>query len=181
MKMNLRNAFKYTLFWLSLLLAWRGQYAIAGDRDLINLAGYIPVQYCELVQHWNEYDGKNVAIRASYRYGFEWREIFGMKCLEQITWAEFEPESDSAEKSIDRAMRKIPRQQGTINATFYGTFKGTKGHRYGHLGGYAFGFDVKFIEDVEVVSKDDLIPPKLSVKEQNKLCQGNEQPKTVGK
>jgi hypothetical protein len=140
-----------------------------GDTDT---ASYTPVSYCELIRHPAEYDGKRVAVRATYRYGFEWQELFGLKCRDTgKTWLEFETETAA---TVRRALSKAPQHQGTLNATFYGTFRGTKGP-YGD-GGYPFRFDVKSVRAVEVVSKDGWAPERLSASEQQKLCQGDEQP-----
>lgn len=76
--------------------------------------------------------------------------------------------------TVRRALSKAPQHQGTLNATFYGTFRGTKGP-YGD-GGHPFRFDVKSVRAVEVVSKDGWAPERLSASEQQKHCQGDEQP-----
>jgi hypothetical protein len=168
MKTNFRSALTVTL------LAWIafGEGTTAkGQHGEADMAGYTPVSYCELVRYPKEYDGKIVAVRATYRYGFEWQELLCIKCRDQRkTWLEFEAEPASG---VRRALGKAPRHQGTLNATFYGTFRGTKGP-YGD-GGYVFRFDVKFIKGVEIVSKDGWAPEHLSASEQQKLCQGDEE------
>jgi hypothetical protein len=171
MKTNFRSALTVSLL-ASLWIAFGGgATAKAQQHGEADMAGYTPVSYCELVRHPKEYDGKNVAVRASYRYGFEWQEMFCIKCRDQgKTWLEFEAETASA---VRRALGKAPRHQGTLNATFYGTFRGAKGP-YGD-GGYVFRFDVKSVKAVEIVSKDGWAPERLSASEQQKLCLGDEE------
>ncbi len=170
MKTHFRSALTAVLLGCLWIVLWGGATAGAQQHGEADMAGYTPVSYCELVRHPKEYDGKNVAVLATYRYGFEWQEMFCMKCRDQgKTWLEFETESASA---IRRALGKAPRHQGTLNATFYGTFRGTKGP-YGD-GGYVFRFDVKSVKAVDIVSKDGWAPERLSASEQQKLCQGDE-------
>jgi hypothetical protein len=143
------------------------------DTDTVE---YAPAKFCELILHPKEYDGQSVAVRASYRYGFEWQEIFGMRCRNEAkTWLEF----DAVSPALRRALGKAPRHQGTINATFYGTFHGSGG-RYGD-GGYAFKFDATSIRSVQIISRDGWAPDRLSVEEQQRLCKGDELPAHSGK
>jgi hypothetical protein len=131
---------------------------------------YLPVSYCELVQKPMDYDGKKVAVRASYRYGFEWQEMFCMRCrAARKTWLEFEA---GAAAGVRHALAKAPHDQGTLNATFYGIFRGVRGP-YGD-GGYDFKFDLTSATAVEVVSRQGWVPERLTHNEQKKLCQGDD-------
>ena len=38
------------------------------------------VDYCDLIRHASDYDGKAVAVKATYRYGFEWQELYCVGC-----------------------------------------------------------------------------------------------------
>lgn len=132
-------------------------------------AEFTPVSYCDLVRHPKEHDGKQVAVWATYRYGFEWQEMYCVKCRDEgKTWLEFEEETAPA---VRHALGRAPRYQGTLNATFYGTFHGTKGP-YGD-GAYPFRFDVKSVEAVDLVSRAGWPPQSLSASEQQRLCQGD--------
>jgi len=87
-----------------------------GDGDV---STYTPVSYCELIRHAVQYDGRRVAVRASYRYGFEWQEMFCMKCRDHgKTWLEFESDTSS---SVRRALRKARpgRARSTPHSTEY--------------------------------------------------------------
>ncbi len=131
------------------------------------LASYAQVSYCDLLQHPKEYDGKQVAMRASYRYFFEVSEMFCLKCRDKgKTWLEYS--FDNA-KTVNRALRNTPDHQGIINAVFYGTFRGTEGG-YGD-GGYLYKFDLEFVKDVKVVYRDGRDPELLPANVKKKVCQ----------
>jgi hypothetical protein len=134
---------------------------------------YEPVWYCEMVTHPEKYNGMKIAVHASGRFGFEWREMFCMKCRDQgLTWLSFEEDEDKI-WLYDRLFWKRPKFMSTINATFYGIFH-YPGRKCGDQGGYDFEFLVQFIRSVEVISSDGGDPATLSKNEQEKLCQGNE-------
>jgi hypothetical protein len=177
MRTDLRKALVVALLGFLLITFGERAKAKAQHHSEVEMEGYQPVSYCELMRHPKEYDGKSVAVRTTYRYGFEWQEMFCVKCRDQgKTWLEFAAETSSA---VRRALGKAPRHQGTLNATFFGTFRGTKGP-YGD-GGYAFRFDLRSVKGVEVVSKNGWTPERLSANEQKKLCQGDEEPTAIKK
>jgi len=132
---------------------------------------YMAVRYCDLVQNPQKHDGKNVAVHATYRYGRGWQELFGMKCRDRgKTWVEFVSEND---EKINRFLRKTPRDQGTLNATFYGKFNSTD-VPYGDSG-YVFKIVVELVKDIKIVSKNGGEPNRLSNKKQKKICHGDEE------
>jgi len=124
------------------------------------------VSYCDLVAEPEAYDGKEVTVRASYRYGFEWQELFCQKCRGTgKTWVEFD---EGAAAEYKAALKKFPKHQGTVNAVFTGTFHSSK-RRYGD-GGYRFQFVVTGIRNPDVVSKTGAAPEYLSRDSQKRLC-----------
>ena len=130
------------------------------------LAGYTQVSYCDLIRNLKEYEHKRVAVSASYRYGFEWQELFCLGCRERgKTWLEVTEKNANA---FRRALRKAPRDHGIINATFYGILDGSNGP-YGD-GGYSYRFDVELVKDVEVVYRDGRAPELLPADVQKRLC-----------
>lgn len=106
------------------------------------------VAFCDLVSNPGKYNGKEITTRATFRYGFEWQEVFCLKCdVDSRVWLEFS--EDLTEKS-KAALKKAPKDYGIINAVFTGTFR-TSGP-YGD-GGYKFELEVKEARNVEVVFK----------------------------
>ena len=131
------------------------------------LEGYTQVSYCDLIRNMKEYENKPIAVSASYRYGFEWQELFCMGCRGQgKTWLEFNEKSANA---VRRSLRNAPRDHGIINATFYGILEGSNGP-YGD-GGYAYQFDVESVKDVKVIYRDGRVPELLPENVRKQLCQ----------
>lgn len=127
-----------------------------------------PITYCDTVNDSKKYDGKEVSVRATYRYGFEWQELFCLDCRKVgKTWLEFD---DDAVAQYKAALKKFPKHQGTVNAVFTGTFESSKGP-YGD-GGYRFKFVVRAISNAEVVSKSGWDPEHLPSNSRKKVCGG---------
>jgi hypothetical protein len=126
------------------------------------------IAYCDIVKSANDYDNKSITVRASFRYGFEVQELFCTQCRKiGKTWVEFDEDNI---KQINSALKKTPKNAGTINGVFSGTFRSLNGP-YGD-GGYRFMFKVKVLEKVEVVSKSGWDPETLPDEVKNKLCTG---------
>ena len=48
------------------------------------------VGLCELLSNYNEYEGQEVEVSASYRFGFEYSQLFCLKCVKTKIWVEFD-------------------------------------------------------------------------------------------
>ncbi|QYO65811.1 hypothetical protein [Leptolyngbya sp. 7M] len=122
------------------------------------------VEYCDLVKNPEIFDGKEVTVRATYRYGFEWSEMYCIECRKLgKTWLE----KGYLTKNAERVFKKLPKDDGTVNAVFTGTFESSKGP-FGD-GGYRFRFLLKSLDNVDLVSKSGADPEQLSDKERSKV------------
>lgn len=134
------------------------------------------VDYCDLIRHASDYDGKAVAVKATYRYGFEWQELYCVGCAAPSKiWLDFSP--DSAFESR-RPFARAPRHQGTLNGTFYGSFESTGGP-FGD-GGYKYRLRLQKVANVRVVSKSGGVASSLPASERAKVCGGGNQPPPPG-
>lgn len=125
------------------------------------------VEYCALIKNPEKYDGKEVTIRATYRYGFEWQEMFCLDCRDTgKTWLEID--DDNITKKSKKMLRKFPKDDGTINALFTGTFESSKGS-FGD-GSYRFRFVLKEISQAELVTKSGADPQQLPDDIRKKVC-----------
>jgi len=118
-----------------------------------------------------EWDGKRIAVRASYVLGFEVQVMLSLKCPDW-TFPAFMPETPEAERVVTKA-----RHPGTSNGTFYGVFHKEllPLHKRSELQG-SYQLDVQYMEDVKIIFKRIQGLHGLSRKEQQKLCQGDEVP-----
>src|SRR5262249_11548964 len=92
------------------------------------------ISYCELIRNPEKFDRKQVRMQVTYRYGFEWSELYCLDCLKEgNVWVEFASSFKSCTKSV------IARRVGdngfvgrTVNIIAVGTFY--SGGNYGHMG-----------------------------------------------
>lgn len=126
----------------------------------------LPVAYCDLVRDPRAYDGKLVAVQATYRYGEEWQELLCMECRDVgKTWLEFDSDSITRSKS---ELRKLPKNHGLVNGQFIGTFH-SSGGRFGD-GGYAFKFVVKEVKNITIVARSGWELDLLSESVSSRVC-----------
>lgn len=131
-----------------------------------------PVEYCHLIKNPAAYDGKQVTLRATYRYGFEWQEIYCLKCRDLgKTWLEiWDPTKKSSE-----ILKKLPNDDGTVNATFTGTFQ-SSGGPFGD-GSYRFRFLLREISQAELLTKSGADPNALPENLRKKVCGSEAKPR----
>lgn len=131
--------------------------------------------FCDLIGNPEKYDGKEVVVSATYRYGFEWQEIFCMECRKiGRTWLEFD---DDLAIQSKRELKKFPKNQGTVNAVFTGTFQSSKGP-YGD-GGYRYQLRVREVSHPRIVSKSGWAPEHLPPNVRKLVCGGRSQEETA--
>jgi hypothetical protein len=116
--------------------------AVAQTRELPTL------NYCELVQNADAYNGKLVRVRGTYS---SWFEHSGLNCSDcpDSTWCDF---------SFDMCPKSKKLKAEIVNVIFVGIFK-TAGH-YGHLNGYHHQLDVSCVEFAQSISKNYLVSNK---------------------
>lgn len=125
------------------------------------------VDYCDVLKSPNDFDGKRVTLRATYRYGFEWQEIFCLQCRDRgKTWLEID--DDAISPKSKKMLKKLPKNDGTINAIFTGKFESSKGP-FGD-GSYRFRFVLEEIRQAKLVSKSGFDPTQLPEDVRKKLC-----------
>lgn len=107
------------------------------------------VSFCELVNNPEHYNMKEVTVRASYKYGYEWSYLYCLSCIDKgRVWLELPFNLD---ESATKALKRSPKGAGTVNVTVQGTF--IKCGSCGHQGGYPFKIVGKKASDVAVVIK----------------------------
>ena len=104
--------------------------------------------FCDLLRNPDKYNGKEVTVRATYRYGFEWQQLYCLDCVEKgRAWLEIPGDGD---ESLDRSLRRTPKA-GIVNLTVQGLF--LSGSTYGHMNGYSYQITAHKISSVVVLLK----------------------------
>lgn len=139
---------------------------------LLSLGTAAPAQrlvpLCDLLRNPTAYSGREVTVRATYRYGFEWQELYCLDCLDMgKAWLEVFSELDPVS---ERALKKMPEGAGVVNVTVEGTFM--SGSTYGHQNAYRYKFVARRISNVAVVLKGMRAPAEERAAEQHWACGG---------
>lgn len=106
------------------------------------------VSFCDLVRNPEKYNGQEIRVRATYRYGFEWSELYCLDCLDKgKAWLA----PVAIDEAAERAFRRLPKGAGIVNLTVQGVF--VSGDTYGHQNGYRYQITPDKITDVKVIQK----------------------------
>jgi hypothetical protein len=125
------------------------------------------VNYCDVLKNPTEFEGKKLMLKATYRYGVEWQEMFCLTCRDKgRTWLEIEDDAISSQSK--KALRKFPESDGTINAIFTGRFE-SSGGPFGD-GSYRFRFVLEDITNAELISSSGFEPASLPGNVLKKIC-----------
>jgi hypothetical protein len=126
----------------------------------------LPVSFGELIGRPKDFDGKRITVRATYRYGFEWQELYCMPSRRSArVWLAIPTDLP---KQIQNTSKRLPKHQGTINAIFTGLFHGEPS-AFGD-GAYQYQLDLEKLDQVEVVSKSGAVPDALTPTERTRVC-----------
>jgi hypothetical protein len=127
-----------------------------------------PVTFCDLIRNPAKYNGKHVTIRATYRYGFEWSEMYCLDCLDQgKAWLDMPV---TLEDASGRSLKKMPKNAGIVNLTVQGVF--VSGGTFGHSNAYRYKIEPSKISDVVVLQKGARSPEKEKSVEKRWACGG---------
>ena len=107
------------------------------------------MNFCELLNNSERYNMREVTVRATYKYGFEWSYLYCLSCMDKgRVWLEFPNNLDA---SATKALKRGPKGAGTVNVTVQGAF--IKCGNCGHQGAYPFKFVGTMARNVAVVIK----------------------------
>lgn len=123
------------------------------------------VAFCDLLTNAEDFEGKTIRIKATYRYGFEVSELFCLDCRDKgLVYLGFEDDFDSITKSSVRKKVKWNERGRTVNVLAVGKFYSKGG--YGHMGGSPYKFVAQYFEAADIILKDApvLLPPDVKPK-----------------
>ena len=124
--------------------------------------------FCDLIRSPDKYNGKEVTIRATYRYGFEWSELYCLDCLDQgKAWLDM---PTALEDTSAKSLKKMPKGSGIVNLTVQGVF--VSGGTFGHSNAYRYKIEPIKISDVAVLQKGMKSPEEEQNVEKRCACGG---------
>ena len=127
-----------------------------------------PVKFCDLLRNPEKYRDQQVKVRATFRYGFEWQQLYCLDCLDKgRAWLWLPDEMDD---ESTRTFKKMPKGAGMVNLTVVGVLH--FGGSYGHRNGYRYELIAQEIRDVAVIRKGTKGPATESKLEQLWACGG---------
>jgi hypothetical protein len=135
------------------------------------------VSLCELTQHWEKYDHKEVRLNAIYATGNERSEVYDLGCAtsDQTAWVKLLPYGSPSPvpPELKEKLNELQRRNGRARIIAIGEFDGPKkvnvpsglstqaadamrytNSRYGHMNGWKFQFVFSKVEKVEAVPAD---------------------------
>jgi len=127
-----------------------------------------PAKFCDLLRNPEKYRDQRVEVRATFRYGFEWQQLYCLDCLDKgRAWLWLPDEMDD---ESTRTFKKMPKGAGMVNLTVVGVLH--FGGSYGHRNGYRYELIAQEIRDVAVIRKGTKGPATESKLEQLWACGG---------
>ena len=127
-----------------------------------------PTAFCDLLRNPEKYNGSEVTVRATWRYGYEWSQFYCLDCLDKgKAWLEMPYERDEASS---KTLRAIPKGAGIVNVTVRGVFM--SGGHFGHLNGYPYQIVARQVSNVAIVLKDMKNMAKEKEAEKQWACGG---------
>jgi hypothetical protein len=127
-----------------------------------------PTTFCDLLRNPEKYNGKEVTVRATWRYGYEWSQFYCLDCLDKgRAWLEMPFDLDDASM---KALRRTPKGAGIVNLTVEGVFM--SGGRFGHLNGYPYQLVARRVSKVAIVLSGMKGPAKEKEAEKRWACGG---------
>ncbi|MBZ5524413.1 MAG: hypothetical protein LAP21_19420 [Acidobacteriia bacterium] len=124
--------------------------------------------FCDLIRSPEKYNGKEVTVRATYRYGFEWSELYCLDCLDQgKAWLDM---PTALEDTSAKSLKKMPKGAGIVNLTVQGVF--VSGGTFGHSNAYRYKIEPTKISDVAVLQKGMKSPEEEKNVEKRCACGG---------
>jgi hypothetical protein len=136
------------------------------------------VPWCEVTSHPEKHIDERIRVRAIFRTGFEWSEIYSLDCVDsKSTWLEFSPMVK--ESSSRKTLKQIEPDAGTaffsitvgivLEGRLTGIFGVTQDHGYGHLGRYDLQFTTDRVVSAERLDTKGFHPKSLLPEDRKRI------------
>jgi hypothetical protein len=127
------------------------------------------LRFCDLLENPEKYNGREVTVRATYQYGYEWNYLYCLGCEKRgRVWLEMPAYFEDRRTEVE--LSKAPDGAGIVNVTVTGTF--AYGSTYGHLNGYRYQLSVTKLRNLVVLQKGMQSAEKERKTEEKWACGG---------
>lgn len=123
---------------------------------------------CEILKSPQEFEGKSVKVKAVYRYGFEWSEIYTLKCqTNKRIWVETtDKKCQDSSKAEDLPFAGVESKTAGIIAEGKFTFKK---EGYGYMNSFDYKFTVNCFEKVTIIDDEGFVPQALTPEQRRRI------------
>ena len=127
---------------------------------------------CEVLKETQQYDGKQITVKATYRNAVETSQLYCLACIDRgsVWMRELLPRDGEISPGV-RKLNELLHEGGpgvTVNAVFTGIFRGPG--QYGYLGASTYQIDVQEVREVELIYRGPLAPERLPEEIKKKIC-----------
>jgi hypothetical protein len=127
---------------------------------------------CDVLKETNQYDGKQITVRATYRSGVETSQLFCLACIDRgrVWMRELLPRDGEISPGVKK-LNELLHEAGpaiTVNGIFTGIFRGPGQH--GYLGAFTYQIDLQEVRDVELIYRSPAEPERLPEEIKKKIC-----------
>jgi len=154
------------LIFILILLAQASVIVTAQTNVTQNLPS---VALCEVLAHPQSYRDKQIQVRVIYRVGFEWQEIYSLRCPDASTWLEF---SDGFEEASSRKALKQMNSGNhfsiTVGVVLEGRLTGSGGG-FGHMNGYENRFTADRVRSAKRLDTRGCHPRALTAEDRKRI------------
>ena len=132
-----------------------------------------PVMHlCDVLKETNQYDGKQITVRATYRSGMATSQLYCLACIDpgRVWMRELLPRDGEIAPGV-RKLNELLHEAGpavTVNGIFTGIFRGPGQH--GYLGASTYQIDVQEVRNVELIYRGPAEPERLPEEIKKKIC-----------
>jgi hypothetical protein len=132
-----------------------------------------PVMHlCDVLKETQQYDGKQITVRATYRSGVETSQLFCLACIDRgrVWMRELLPRDGEISSGVKKLNELVyeARPGITVNGIFTGIFRGPG--QYGYLGASTYQIEVQEVRDVELIYHGPAEPERLPEEIKKKMC-----------
>lgn len=134
-----------------------------------NTSGLQDASVCQLLESPGSYSGRTIRVKAVYRYGFEWSELYSLKCSnDKRIWVEREDRKCEKAGTVEE-MEYAGMGGRTYGIVAEGTLIEGDELGYGHFNSFDYLFRIQCFEKAVRLDGKGYVPGSLSTESRKKV------------